>query len=470
MINISKVVSGGMPSRQQIGESDVELKKKVEGEVSVDQMIQAALATAQAQTPVVVLTPEQNVALAAQTSLSSEGEVESVGTKVAAKLPALTPSQAKLEAQLKNITHAQTNTELKAQALARQNPGLQEGKMILPAGGMQVVDQQLETSTLTDLYALPGQAEEVGTEVSEASQASKPHVATKKSLSGSDFLQTRMAMGTAGNTSAPVSSSPIDAPTKSKGTEAKSISELVSTGVGLQAILGGTKEKQSSASDNSGSQEKDQTAMRQLTHGLAMTPAGKTASFDPGSIMGQATSAQVTSGSLGTQRLSSDAVLNIGSQIKNLSASANGGEIRLRLKPDHLGEIFIQVNTLGNYVDLKVRASDAHAKKIIEESLSALKESLSVHNLSLGTIDIAQAPALTQSQMQSQLDLSHQNRSNMGDVLNQQQNQNFKQGASNYDRLNDGSLPEVKNLVGAAGLKRMGNQEAAGSGRLNVLA
>jgi hypothetical protein len=78
-----------------------------------------------------------------------------------------------------------------------------------------------------------------------------------------------------------------------------------------------------------------------------------------------------------------------------------GGEIRVRLRPDHLGELNIRVLAEGNRVGLKIQASDDRAKKIIEDSLGSLRENLSFQNLNLGAVDLSVAKNETHPESRS---------------------------------------------------------------------
>jgi len=102
---------------------------------------------------------------------------------------------------------------------------------------------------------------------------------------------------------------------------------------------------------------------------------------------------QVTQGSMARERLSSEALLGLSTGIRNFS-SANpqgAGEILVRLKPDNLGELRLRVSANGSDIGLKIQASDERSRKILEESMGYLKESLASQNLSLGKVEIALA-------------------------------------------------------------------------------
>jgi flagellar hook-length control protein FliK len=61
------------------------------------------------------------------------------------------------------------------------------------------------------------------------------------------------------------------------------------------------------------------------------------------------------------------------------------------MNPGNLGELMIQVSTNGKDVGLKVKTADSTAKKVIEESLGALRDSLAQQSLSLGRVDVTLA-------------------------------------------------------------------------------
>jgi flagellar hook-length control protein FliK len=144
----------------------------------------------------------------------------------------------------------------------------------------------------------------------------------------------------------------------------------------------------------------------------------------------------VVSGAMAQGRLSSQSLGDIGSQIKNIGAQVpmlmvggkpvqglGGGEIRVRLKPENLGELHLKVVTQGNQVGLQIQASDENAKRIIEESMNSLKESLSTQNLSLAKVDVSVASS-------SQSSFGNPNQSHDSGQWNLGQQQDF--GQSNW--------------------------------------
>jgi len=97
---------------------------------------------------------------------------------------------------------------------------------------------------------------------------------------------------------------------------------------------------------------------------------------------------QVIPGGGMRDRLDTESVRRLGGEIESMRLTG-GGEIRIRLKPENLGELHIRVTEHGGQVGLEIRASDENSKRIIEESLSSLKESLAQSQVSLGKLDVA---------------------------------------------------------------------------------
>jgi flagellar hook-length control protein FliK len=105
--------------------------------------------------------------------------------------------------------------------------------------------------------------------------------------------------------------------------------------------------------------------------------------------------APVTLGSMAQPRMTRDTLTNVTQSIVGLSQGPNGrgGEIRIRLKPENLGELHLKIATRGDQVGLQIHASTAEARKVLEESVASLRESLSAQNLNLSKIDIAVNPS-----------------------------------------------------------------------------
>lgn len=73
--------------------------------------------------------------------------------------------------------------------------------------------------------------------------------------------------------------------------------------------------------------------------------------------------------------------------------SKGGGQMRIRLHPEFLGELSIQVETQGNQVHLRVEVAREEIKTLVEESLHQLRDQLYVQNLQLKVADVALSDA-----------------------------------------------------------------------------
>lgn len=164
----------------------------------------------------------------------------------------------------------------------------------------------------------------------------------------------------------------------------------------------------------------------------------------------------VVKGAMAQDRLSTEALMGISTGVRNL-ASQGGGEIRIRLKPENLGELHLRVMTDGSRVGLKIQASDESARRVIEESIGYLKESLAAQNLSLGKVDLSISHFATQARTDQPLH----------GMLGQQDlaQQSGQRGKSHYD-LVDEEDAGVRTLP----LKTHVRSTLTSPGRLDVMA
>lgn len=183
----------------------------------------------------------------------------------------------------------------------------------------------------------------------------------------------------------------------------------------------------------------------------------------------------VVKGSMSQERLSSESLLGLSTQMRNLAAKG-GGDIRIRLKPENLGELHVRVMTNGRDVGLQIQATDEKAKRILEESLGSLKDGLASQNLTLGKVDLSVAGAknLADSGNQSQ---NHQAQSGwMGQNLEQGSQSGFGQRGSfdeeaseSIGSLGRNSKSSAASLAAASGASRRSSSSAA-NGRLDLMA
>lgn len=215
-------------------------------------------------------------------------------------------------------------------------------------------------------------------------------------------------------------------------------------------------------------QDPSQAMIQQQGSGFSQAPQAADAFAAAPAI-----TATVTQNGQAQNRLTSDSIRSIGGMMQQLNVSGqDSGTIRIRLNPEHLGEIQLKVKTLGSQVSVQVNASDDHAKKIIESSLNDLKEQLSSKNLNLASFDIQQ----NSSSSSSMNSLGQHDRSSdllqQGRDFTQRQNDGFGQDQQQQDRpglfgsSERISRPLVSNAFAAARMK----QAASGPGRLDVMA
>jgi flagellar hook-length control protein FliK len=96
----------------------------------------------------------------------------------------------------------------------------------------------------------------------------------------------------------------------------------------------------------------------------------------------------VVQGAMASDRLSHESLNGISKNLQEMK-DFGGGEIRMRLKPEALGELRLTVTTVGDQVGVKVQASNPVAKAILEESIGHLKDTLLKQNLNLGRVDVS---------------------------------------------------------------------------------
>ncbi len=181
--------------------------------------------------------------------------------------------------------------------------------------------------------------------------------------------------------------------------------------------------------------------------------------------LGPVLEAPVTHGTAGKPILSHDALNQITQQVSGFSQAKQDGEIKIRLKPDHLGELMMSVKTSGDKVAVQIKAQDNEAKKIIEDSLGRLKDSLSSQNLTLQKVDVVTQPSMSQSSDAGfQMDFGPQSQGNFG----RNDSQQYRDSSSNsrQEFLYD-ERPVSSNLKS---INPSWTRRSGGSGGLDLIA
>jgi flagellar hook-length control protein FliK len=95
-----------------------------------------------------------------------------------------------------------------------------------------------------------------------------------------------------------------------------------------------------------------------------------------------------------------------------------GGTAKIRLTPEGMGSVDLQVTMHQGKVQVELNTSDPQAKKLIQESITDLRSSLASHNFNLDHVKI--------NNMSAMADLGHQNFNSHSDARSNlsQQNQN----------------------------------------------
>ncbi len=266
---------------------------------------------------------------------------------------------------------------LQAQSLMQATQAQAAGELIpFQANGERSTNATRGHATeVADLNDLQGVAE---FEVVKSNPVPKKPVASHATLSGSAFMDT--LMGVQGAQKGQALTQPSAAPIVAGQAMAQS---------DIRADL-----QESSASNKLLKKVDKKVLAEDLTVGSKLGTAvlGTTNSQQSSDLSGPAMAPEVTGmvtkGAMAKNRLSTDSLGGVSAQIRNISANG-GGEMRIRLKPDNLGELRLRVVSDGHQVGLQIHASDESAKQIIQESMNHLKESLAGHRLNLSSFDVS---------------------------------------------------------------------------------
>ena len=159
-----------------------------------------------------------------------------------------------------------------------------------------------------------------------------------------------------------------------------------------------------------------------------------------------------------------EAIRSIVNQAQMLAAKG-GGEMRMSLKPEHLGEIQLKVAMEGNRVNVQMTAERGEVKKLIEQNVHELRHGLASHNLSMDKLDVSVGNKDTQGFSRGQPDFGAAR-----DFSNQFHQQNSRR-----------EMMEDLGAIRGNALKSMGTMDRAAQatqamgarkteGRLNVVA
>ena len=130
-----------------------------------------------------------------------------------------------------------------------------------------------------------------------------------------------------------------------------------------------------------------------------------------------------------------------------------GGESKIQLNPEGLGEIRMKVLVNDGKVNLEMTAENKETKKLLESSINDLKSSLSQHKLSVDQVrvDIGSQSANDQRQgdsqnLQKQMDMRQE----------QSQNQQRDQARDFWSQFQDGAFERRANFFESPGIRAYG--------------
>ncbi len=161
-----------------------------------------------------------------------------------------------------------------------------------------------------------------------------------------------------------------------------------------------------------------------------------------------------------------EAIRSIVNQAQML-AQKGGGEIRMSLKPDHLGEIQLKVAMEGSRVNVQMTTERGEVKKLIEQSVNELRHGLAGHNLSMDKLDVSVGNRETQNFTKGQPDFGAAR--DFANNFHQQQN-NRREFTESLSGLKGGPQKAMTTMDHAAQAQRTMSARNSASGRLNVVA
>ena len=123
-----------------------------------------------------------------------------------------------------------------------------------------------------------------------------------------------------------------------------------------------------------------------------MNSPGEESNLGQSAFLGQkdvsGLSAQVKFSSVSRPQFSEDTLTLMSHQVMK-TLQKGGGEFKLRISPEYLGDMTIHVRAQGNEVALKIQATDQRVKEILQESMASLQDQLSSHHLVLARYDVS---------------------------------------------------------------------------------
>lgn len=133
------------------------------------------------------------------------------------------------------------------------------------------------------------------------------------------------------------------------------------------------------------------------------------------------------------------------SEQTHLLIEKGGGEMKVRLQPEGLGELHIKVAIHEGRVQVEMMADSDHSKKILEKGLADLKSNLASHKIEVGQVKV---------------DVS---RDIMQDLANQQQDAERRQAQNFMNQFRDQNQFVREGMLNPAGFKTYPGQRDPGT-------
>jgi flagellar hook-length control protein FliK len=172
--------------------------------------------------------------------------------------------------------------------------------------------------------------------------------------------------------------------------------------------------------------------------------------------------APVTTGSMQKPVLSHDALHQMTQQVSLMNQAKQDGEIKIRMKPDHLGELTLNVKNHGQQISIHIHAQDPEARQIIESSLGSLRDSLSQQNLTVSRMEVTHAPAAVQTQDPAmQMDLGQFSRQQSDTGFQQEQH---RESLANRNYWKDEDSVRTRVSAAPVGVTRARNATQTANG------
>ncbi len=156
-------------------------------------------------------------------------------------------------------------------------------------------------------------------------------------------------------------------------------------------------------------------------------------------------------------------------------ASKGGGEMKISLNPDGMGELKLKVKANDGQINVEMITSSSESKKLLEKGLSDLKDHLAAHKLNLESIRIESSKEIShqmnQNPQQQQGQLDHDNQRFF---LNDFRNRNNDSRREMYEfgapsRPSSQTRDPAANLVYGTSAKRRGGDSST-TRRLDLVA